>query len=96
MKPMDERRRVQVDIPQDALNILEDLAHDIRKSSDDRRVGTGTIAARLLESLVAHPEIIEQLLSEYARNSARDPPLAAEQKTEYEIKHPKGKTARRG
>lgn len=69
MPVMDKRRRVQVDIPQTALNMLEDLAHEIRKFSDDRRVGTGTIAARLLESLSAHPEMIEQLLAEYARKA---------------------------
>ncbi len=61
---MDGRKRLQVDLESNILNYLEDLAHEYRKSLDDRRFGAGSVAARLLKSLAAHPELIEQLLSE--------------------------------
>jgi len=66
---MDKRRRLQVDINQESLNVLEDWASEIRKESDDRRIGSGSIAARLLESLSTHPDMIEKLLAEYTKKA---------------------------
>lgn len=80
---MDKRRRVQVDLNTETLDHLDDLANATRKSSKDRRLGAGTIAARLLKVLVSHPEITNQLLEEY--NALGETLLiAAERREEYE------------
>lgn len=63
---MDKRKRLQVDLPPDELKILRRLALEMLE--DDGRAGAGTLAARILGSLSAHPEMIQQLLDEYARN----------------------------
>lgn len=62
---VDNRRRLQVDISPEQLKQLRQYAFDM-SDSEDGRIGAGTIASRLLESLAAHPELIQKLLTEYA------------------------------
>ena len=59
--------RLQVDLDQDTLGLLDRLMVDARRSEGTRKIGAGTIAARLLESLAAHPDMIDKLLAEYSR-----------------------------
>lgn len=62
---MDNRKRLQVDLPLEQLKLLRRFA--LEYIEDDGRAGAGTLAARLLESLAAHPELIQQLLDEYSK-----------------------------
>jgi len=54
----------------DTAQILNRIASDLKANEGNYQIGVGTVAARLLESLSAHPEMIEQLLAEYARKAS--------------------------
>jgi len=68
---------------------LAKIAGELQASENKYQIGVGTVAARLVESLVSHPEIMETLLSE------RAPQIAAESRAEYETA-PKARTGQRG
>ena len=75
--------RLQVDLDQDTLGLLDRLMVDARRSEGTRKIGAGTIAARLLETLSAHPDMIEKLLGEYSQRVG-GMLVAAESKVEYQ------------
>jgi hypothetical protein len=56
--------RLQVDLDDDTLTVLDQLMIEARRSEGNRKIGTGTMAARLLRSLTTHPEMIRRLLVE--------------------------------
>lgn len=70
--------RLQVELNRDVLAILDALMIETRRVEGNRKIGSGTIAARLIESLAEHPEMIEQLLDEYSKAHS-DVQLVAEQ-----------------
>ena len=61
--------RLQVDLNQDALALLDSLMVQVRRDEGNRKIGAGTIAARIIETIASHPEMIQQLLQEYAENN---------------------------
>ena len=56
--------RLQVDLDDDTLTVLDQLMIEARRAEGNRKIGTGTVAARLLRTLAGHPDIIRRLLVE--------------------------------
>ena len=61
-----DKRPFRLMLDGDMAKLLDHLAADLKSSERNYQIGVGTVAARLLESLAAHPEMIQQLLDEYA------------------------------
>lgn len=78
--------RLQVDLGRETLSVLDTLMVAVRDAEANRKIGAGTVAARLLETLAAHPDIIEQLLSEYSSRVVSG--VSAESRAEYKVKRP--------
>lgn len=74
-RAMDNRKRLQVDLSPEKLKKLRRLA--LEMIEEDGRAGAGTLAVRVLDVLAEHPEMIQQLLDEYAHNqgAADSPPI---------------------
>ena len=70
--------RLQVELNRDVLAILDALMIETRRIEGNRKIGSGTVAARLLESLAAHPDLIQQLLDEYSQRQGADAVVIAE------------------
>lgn len=66
---MEQKHRWQVDLDDDTVNAIDQVALELRRTESNRKIGVGTIAARLLETLADHPELIEKLLAEYTRKN---------------------------
>lgn len=68
---MDKLRPFKLMLRDKTANTLDHIAADLKVIEGNYQIGVGTIAARLLESLVDHPELIQQLLAEYARKAGQ-------------------------
>ena len=92
---MPDHSRLQVELDQETLAVLDARMVAVRRAEQNRKIGAGTIAARLLESLAIHPDLIDQLLAEYARQAGPVAQAFDEDETSG-VRHPQGKPARRG
>mgnify|MGYP007071661382 CR=1 FL=1 len=63
----DDKRPFRLMLDGDMAKLLDHLAADLKSQERNYQIGVGTVAARLLESLAEHPELINQLLEEYSR-----------------------------
>lgn len=61
----DETKRVQVAMSRALRDMLRDWAAELAKERDEE-IGTGTVAAELLEKIAKRPELVHQLLFESA------------------------------
>jgi len=75
----------------DVAKTLDLIASELKSEERNYQIGVGTVAARLLESLSAHPEMIEKLLAEYAKNASK----TLKDFHEDENTSPKSRSARR-
>lgn len=62
--------RLQVDLDHETLKVLDELMLLARNEEGNRKIGTSTMAARLLTALAARPDLIRQLLKEASKDTA--------------------------
>ena len=58
---------------------LSRIAELLKDEEQNYQIGVGTVAARLLESLKAHPELITKLLNEYKPSKEEQDPFVKSQ-----------------
>jgi hypothetical protein len=58
---MPRLKRIQVELPPEIVDVLRDISTGWRKTTNDERVGLGTVVAGLLKVLVERPETLHIL-----------------------------------
>lgn len=66
---MDKGRPFKLVLTPEVAKVLDHIAADLKSDEGNYQIGVGTVAARLLETLSAHPELISKLLTEYAQKT---------------------------
>jgi len=67
----------KVMLDQTAAKELLKVAIELQEQESNYQLGVASVAARILESIASHPDLIEKLLAEYAERKADESPRAA-------------------